>query len=382
MRQPVRFGLVGCGMIARVHAEALVSLPETELTAVCDIDRAKAEKFAATFDLEHVYGSCEEMLDAVNVDAVSVTTDHKHHYGPTMAAIDRGVAAIVEKPITASLVEGESLVRAAEERGVLLGGIFQRRFFPAALRMREAIEQGRLGQLTLAEVVAHLGRDEAYFAADSWRGTWKGEGGGVLTNQAVHMIDMLLWMMGDPVEVYGRWGKLMHGDYIDVEDTAAAVVKFHNGALATIQATTTFQRAGRLSPEGVNPPSPVDREPPGFRLAVHGTSGHTVGLLEYPELTQAVTDQWTFPGEDGQMKEWHADESDRPGFPGFHSDQLRNFAIAVAEGNQPLVTGRQALAALEVVKAVYLSESTGRPVKLPMSAEVRQQADAITEGSD
>ena len=381
MSQPVRFGLVGCGNIGNVHAQALQSLQEAELVAVCDIDRQRADQFAEEFGLEHAYGSTEELLEGVDVDAVSVTTDHKHHHAPTMAAIDAGVAAIVEKPITASLVEGEELVRAAEDKGVLLGGIFQRRFFPAALRMHEAIEQGRLGRVTLAECIAHLGRDEAYFARDSWRGTWKGEGGGALTNQAVHMIDMLLWMVGDPVEVYGRWGRLMHGDYIDVEDTAVAVVKFDNGALATIQASTTFQRA-QLLPDRITPVSEVEREAPGFRLAVHGTSGHTVGMLECPELTQAITDQRTFPGEAEQVKAWHAEESNKPGFPGFHSHQLRDFAIAVAEGRQPLVTGRQSVTALEVIKAIYLSEKTGQPVKLPMNAQIREQADKLTEGSD
>src|SRR5260370_20647120 len=154
-----------------------------------------------------------------------------------------------------------------------------RRFFPAAQRMHAAIKEGRIGRITVAECVALLGRDREYFARDAWRGTWKGEGGGALMNQAVHMIDMLLWMVGAPNEVYGRWAALKHGEYIDVEDSACAVVGFENGALATIVATTTLESIEKA---------------PGFRLAVHGAGGFPVGMAESPELTQAITDQRPF----------------------------------------------------------------------------------------
>ena len=229
--------------------------------------------------MKGAFASADEMLDAVELDAITVATDHKHHFGPSMAAMKRGVHVIVEKPITTSLEEAYTLLETAKAHGVKLGGVFQRRFFPAALRMRKAIEDGRMGRVSVAECVALLGRDRAYFARDAWRGTWKGEGGGALMNQAIHMIDMLLWMVGEPREVYGRWATLKHGDYIDVEDSSCAVVSFDNGALATITATTTLESIEKA---------------PGFRVAVHGTAGYSVGLSETPELTQAITDQWPF----------------------------------------------------------------------------------------
>jgi len=119
--------------------------------------------------------------------------------------------------------------------------------------MHRAIEEGRIGRVAVAECLALFGRDRAYFARDAWRGTWKGEGGGALMNQAIHMIDMLLWMVGVPTEVYGRWATLKHGDYIDVEDSSCAVVSFDNGALATITVTTTLESIEKA---------------PGFRIAV------------------------------------------------------------------------------------------------------------------
>jgi predicted dehydrogenase len=361
----VRFGLVGCGGIGNIHADALALIEEAELIAVCDVDLERARATAAKHAIKHAFTSADEMLNAVGLDAITVATDHKRHFAPAMAAIERGVNVIVEKPITVSLEEAYALLEAAKARGVKLGGIFQRRFFPAAQRMHAAIAAGRIGRITIAECIALLGRDRAYFARDAWRGTWKGEGGGALMNQAVHMIDMLLWMVGEPTEVYGRWAALKHGEYIDVEDTAGAVVSFENGALATITATTTLESVEKS---------------PGFRLAVHGAAGHTLGIAESPELTQAINDQWPLDPET-TVKEWAAAEGGKPGFPGFHSDQLRDFVIAILENREPTVTGLAAFRALEVIKGVYLSEKRRQPIALPMSAADRTEADLITSGT-
>lgn len=372
-----RFGLIGCGGIGRTHADAMDLIDEIDLVAVCDIDIEKARTVAAEHGGIPAFSDYEEMLSTVELDAVSIATDHKNHVAPALAAIRRGVPVIVEKPIASSLEEAHTLVTAAREAGVTLGGIFQRRFFPSAQRMHAAIEDGRIGRIAAAECIAHIGRDKAYFDLADWRGTWRGEGGGVLMNQAIHMVDMLLWMVGTPVEVYGRWNLIKHGDYIDVEDVASAVVTFDNGALATIQAVTTFENG-----MATRVPSPLTAHvAPGFRLAVHGTGGHTVGVLESPEGAQAVTDQWTFDGEQTDVAAWAETEGGRSGFPAFHSDQLRDFAVAIAEGRQPTVTGEEAYRALEVVKAVYLSDARRAPIALPMSAEDRAEADRVSSGT-
>ena len=130
----------------------------------------------------------------------------------------------------------------------------------------------------------------------------------------------------------------------------------------------------------VNPESGTSRRAPGFRLAVHGTAGHTVGMAESPELMQATTDQWTFDDEFSAIDGWAAEEGGKSGFPAFHSDQLRDFALAVAEDRQPTVTGLDAYRALELVKGVYLSEARRRPIALPMCAEDRAEADRLTSG--
>lgn len=381
MSRTIRVAIVGCGNIGVTHANAFGAIDEVFLVAVCDTNVERARAIADAHGVEQVFTSYEKMYDTVELDAVSVATDHKSHFAPAMAAIEHGLSVIVEKPIATSLDEAHRLVEAAREHDVKLGGVFQRRFFPAARRMRQALDEGRLGAIVAAECIAHLGRDRSYFEQDDWRGTWKGEGGGVLMNQAIHMIDMLLWLVGKPTEVYGRWTTIKHADYIDVEDSASAVVVFDSGALATVQAVTTFEN-GLVAKIGGSPTpnAQTAHVAPGFRLSIHGATGNTISMAESPELMQAVTDQWTFDGEAPRISEWAEAESGNLGFPAFHTDQLRDFALAVLDDREPSVTGEDAYAALELVKAVYLSEHRRAPILLPMSAEDRIAADLISSG--
>jgi predicted dehydrogenase len=299
----------------------------------------------------HVFSDAEEMLSSGRIEAVSICTPHPSHAPVLIAAARHGVHAIVEKPLTTDLAEADRMVEAAREAGIKFGTIFQRRFFPASQRIRRAIDEGRLGKVTLGECFARLHRDRAYFARDAWRGKWDTEGGGALMNQAVHVVDLLQWYMGPAVEVYGRWATLKHGDYIEVEDTVVATIAFENGALAIIEAATTF-------------------DPPfGFRVAVHGTSGATVSLEESPESEQAVTDVWTFEGEEEQRAAWERDERGRPGFPEFHRLQLEDFVRAIIEDRDPAVTGEEGRKSLELIQAIYRTQQTRQPVSLPLTRE-------------
>ena len=184
-------------------------------------------------------------------------------------------------------------------------------------------------------------------------------------NQAIHMIDMLLWMVGVPNEVYGRWATLKHGEYIDVEDTACATVGFENGAMASIVATTTL----RSIDESAGLPSCGPRRqrtyPGAFRAAGAYAGDHRSVAVRTPRIRST------------HGRRPRAANLD---FPGFHSDQLRDFARAILEDREPIVTGFDAVRALEVIKAVYLSEARRAPIVLPMSAGDRAEADRITMG--
>lgn len=345
MASKVRMALVGCGSIGQRHADSLATIDAVDFVACCDVVAEKARATAAKHGVPRVFDNVGDLLRADLVDAITICTPHPQHAPVLIAAAEAGVHAISEKPLSAKLAEADRMVEAADRAGIHFGTIFQRRWFPASQRIRHAIDEGRLGRLTMGECFARLKRDRAYFDKDDWRGTWDAEGGGSLMNQAVHMIDLLQWYLGPVDEVYGRWATLKHGDYIEVEDTAVATIAFESGALGVIEATTTY-------------------EPPfGFQVAVHGTSGATVGLLERPEGSQAINDVWTFEGEEEERAAWAKAEGGRPGFPEFHRLQLADFAAAVQENRPPAVTGAEGRKSLEVIQAIYESERTRRPVR-------------------
>jgi UDP-N-acetyl-2-amino-2-deoxyglucuronate dehydrogenase len=321
---------------------------------------------AREYDVDHVYADAEELLQSGNIDAVLVCTPHPSHGPLVVAAADAGVHVMCEKPMTISLAEADSMIDAARKANIKFGVIFQRRFWPAAQRIRNAIDQRKLGNLTLGECTVRISRTREYFGADPWRGTWANEGGGVLMNQAVHAIDQFQWFMGEPVEVFGRYATLRHGDYIDVEDTAVATVKFDNGALGVIEASSTFSTSY------------------GFRIAVHGDSGAAVSVWEKPEGRQGINDIWDIPGEDHLQIVWAEQERDGEGFPEFHVLQIQDFLQAVRDDRDPAVTGEEARKSLEIILAIYHSNRTGLPVSLPLAAESLEEPAPIAgnAGSD
>ncbi|MGI8483233.1 MAG: Gfo/Idh/MocA family protein [Thermomicrobiales bacterium] len=344
----VRVALVGCGKIAATHALALSSLEEAEWVACCDRDVERAREMAAKYNVPHVFADAEELFASGLIEATLVCTPHPAHEAVVVAAAHAGIHVLCEKPIATTLGEADRMIEAADKAGTKFGVIFQRRFWPAAQRIRSAIDDGKLGNLTLGECNVRLWRGPDYFALDPWRGKWATEGGGILMNQAVHSIDHFQWFMGRAVEVYGKYATLRHGAYIDVEDTAAATIVLENGALGTLTASSTFQPAF------------------GFRVAVHGDSGAAVSMWERNEGELGVNDLWSIPGEESLRKKWFQEDDGIKGFPQFHIAQIQDFLQAVRDDRAPAVTGAEARKSLEIILAIYESSRTGLPVKLPM----------------
>jgi UDP-N-acetyl-2-amino-2-deoxyglucuronate dehydrogenase len=342
----LRVGIIGCGKIARTHAEAVTTTTGASLVAFCDADIARAQAFATEFGAELATDTMDDFFARGELDAALICTPHPAHERLVVACAEAGVHVLCEKPIAIRLDEADRMIEATDAARVAFGVIFQRRFWPAAQRIRRAIDDGLLGKLTFGSSYSHLWRPESYFASDPWRGKWETEGGGVMMNQAVHMVDMLQWYMGPAAEVYGRIATLRHGAYIDVEDTVAATVVFETGALGSIEAFTTIQ------PDY------------GFRVTVRGDNGATASLQETPEGTQGVNDLWTLEPEAGERSAWEAAEIGRPGFPEFHQLQIAEFLDAVRAGRPPAVTGRDARNSLAIILGIYESSRTGRPVQL------------------
>lgn len=353
-----RVGLVGCGKVAHLHAAALLQVPEAEFVAACSRSADKAAAFARPYGAAP-YSDLGRMLRHERLDLLIVCTPHPNHAEPAVAAARAGVHVLVEKPLAVSLGDCDAILAAAGASGVTVGTVSQRRFYPPCLRIREALREGRLGRPILGVATIFGWRDEAYYRSDPWRGTWAGEGGGVLVNQAPHQLDLLLWYMGEMEEVSGYWANLNH-PFIEVEDTAVAVIRFRSGALGSVLVSNSQNPALNA------------------RVAVHGSNGATASVQtdggamfiagQTPILEPPFNDIWTLPGEEHHLPRWKEEDArlfasvDPTSY--FHALQIRDFLQALREGRPPLVTGEDGRRTVRLFSAIYESNRLGRPVRV------------------
>jgi predicted dehydrogenase len=353
----IRTGIVGCGKVARYHAAALVNLEGSDLRAVCSRSPEKATVFGKAYGAKG-YDDVASMVVHEQLDMVIVCTPHPNHKDPALDAMKAGAHVLVEKPMASSLEDCDAMIKASENYGKILGVVSQRRFYPPVQRVKKAIDSGKIGNPVLGTVTMLSWRDENYYLSDPWRGRWKEEGGGVLVNQAPHQLDLLLWFMGDIEELYGVHANLNH-PYIEVEDTALAIIKFKNGALGNIVVSNS-QKPGIFG-----------------KVHVHGSNGATAGVqteggaMFVAGMTEKIdppyNDIWTVPGEEKMVEEWREEDSrffnstDSIGY--FLERQVEDFILAVEEGKEPMVPAREGRKTVELFRMIYRSHQTGKPVK-------------------
>jgi UDP-N-acetyl-2-amino-2-deoxyglucuronate dehydrogenase len=359
----LKTAVIGYGKVAHIHAEALATIPESEFAAVCGRDAAKARAFGEQHRVKP-FTSVEEMVDA-GVQAVVVATPHPAHASVTITALRAGAHAIVEKPLASSLEDCDAMIGAAHAGHRTLAMISQRRLYAPTQRVRQAIDDGKLGRPVLGTVTMLGWRGEAYYRSDPWRGSWAGEGGGVLVNQAPHQIDILQWYMGEVDELYGAWANLNHPT-IEVEDTSLALIRFKSGALGNIVVSNS-QNPGLFG-----------------RVWVHGSNGATVGvqtdggsmfIAGMSTVTEPpVNDVWTVAGEEDNLARWQKEDFDF--FRGidatkhYHRLQIQDFLQAIVEGREPLVSGEEGRKTVEIFTAIYRSQRDRQPVRFPLQPEV------------
>lgn len=362
MNRPLGVAVVGAGVIGRVHARVAVVHPNLRLVTCVDRDAASAQSLAdyVRDDLKgtppSLTSSLQSALSDPAVDLVVVTTPSGSHIEIAEAALAAGKHVVIEKPIDVQLERARRMVDLASEAadaGLVVSVISQNRFAPAVVAVKRAIETGRFGRVTSAVVTVAWWRDQGYYDSGDWRGTWEFDGGGALMNQGVHAVDLLLHFLGRPVEVFGYASTLVH-ERIEVEDLAAAVIRFESGAVATLLATTD------AFPENST------------RLQVHGSTGSAFlqdQLLEFFHADDAHPEgEPRGFGGIGNQAAFEVTAQDRPGaapvtelFSG-HLAQYDDIIDAIRSGRPPGVTAEEATNALALVRAVYVSQSLGRPI--------------------
>lgn len=350
MPPPLGFAVIGCGMIARFHIAALKEIPDAHVAGVVSRSPANGSQFVTELKLDcPVFTSVEDAVRAPGVEGVIVTTPSGVHMDAALIAAAAGKHVVVEKPLEITGERCQEIIDACDRAGVKLCTIFPSRFGDANLTLKAAITEGKFGRLTLGETSCKWWRSQAYYDEGGWKGTQSLDGGGALMNQAIHNVDLLVWMMGDVTHVSGFTATLAH-ERIEVEDTAVAVLRFASGALGVIQATTS-----------VHPGYPK-------RIAIHGNAGSA-------EIEQDDVIRWDFhpeTPEDLDVKKRFAAKANASGGAADpkaishegHRRQLADFVHAIRTNTTPKVDGREGRKAVDVIRAIYEANATGRVVKL------------------
>lgn len=363
MTEKLRTALVGYGKVAHTHAWVLETLPEAQFVAACGHNLDKARAFADQYGVR-AYDDVEMMVKDAGVQAVIVCTPHPFHAAPAIQAAKMGVHVLIEKPLASSLKDADAMIAAANDAGVKLGVISQRRLYEPVQRVKAAIDAGKIGTPILGTVVMLGWRDAPYYAADPWRGTWAGEGGGLLVNQAPHQLDLLQWFMGPIDTLFAYWDNLNH-PYIEVEDTAVAVIRFKNGGLGSIVVSNSQKPGihGKVQVHGSNGAS-VSVQTDGGAMFIAGMTS----VLEPP-----VNDLWTVPGEEEMLTQWNAEDTATfeqiDATRHYHRLQDQDFLQAILEDRDPLITGVEGRKTVELFSAIYRSRRDHKPVQFPLDAE-------------
>lgn len=343
MSKTFRVGIVGAGIIGRVHAKALEGVDNANVVAIAEIREEAGKKLAAEQDAVW-YASYTEMLANPDIDLVILGTPSGLHPEQTILAAQAGKHIITEKPMAITHDGASRMIEAVERAGVHLAVIFQNRLSRDVYRVKRAIEQGMIGKPIVASASVYWYRSQDYYDANGgWRGAWNLDGGGASMNQSIHTIDVLQWLMGGVKSVQAQIATLNHT--IEAEDAAAASLAFHSGAVGTILVTTSAQK---------DYPT---------RVEVIGTEGRVTienNVVTHFSGKGELNDDVLSDDDKKVVAEWKEFEAFGEG----HQRQQRLIFNALANDEEPLVPGREARKAVDVILGMYESARTGTRITL------------------
>lgn len=346
----MKYALIGCGRIATNHVKAVVN-NKLEFAAVCDVVPEQMEALLAKHGLEKDssiarYTDYKKMIEEVQPELVGIATESGIHAEIALYCIDHGVNCIIEKPIAMSMEDADEIVRRSEEKHVKVAACHQNRFNIAVQEARKALEAGRFGKLSHGSIHVRWNRNQNYYDQAPWRGKWASDGG-ALMNQCIHGIDLLRWMFGDEVEeVYGSTRQQFH-HYLEAEDVGMAVVKFKNGAIATIEGTTN------VYPQNLEETLYIFGETGTVKIG--GKSTNNIDVWDFVDETEM----------DSANK--HLEEATSNVYGNGHTSLYADMIDAIQKDRKPYVDAVAGRNALEMVLAIYKSQKDGMPVKLPLT---------------
>lgn len=347
------FGIVGCGMIANFHAKAIGDIRGAKIAACFDSFPKSAQRFSKANGCPH-YASLKDMLADPNVDIVTICTPSGAHMEPAVAAAKAGKHVIIEKPLEITLKRCDKIIEACEKNGVVCSAIFPSRFHESSQILKKAVEKNKFGRLAMADAYVKWFRTQEYYDSGAWRGTWELDGGGALMNQAIHSVDLLAWLMGDVESITAHTATLAH-KRIAVEDVAVATLKFSNGALGTLEASTAAF--------------------PGYlkKIEIYGSAGSAVleeediKVWDFAKETKA--DKALLKRMAGKTKTGGgAADPTAIGHHG-HTEQFKDVIKAIKTGKQPAIDGPEGRRSVEIILAVYKAAETGKAISLPLKSD-------------
>ncbi|MFC4025069.1 Gfo/Idh/MocA family protein [Oceanobacillus longus] len=327
----VSFGIIGAGVLAPLHAKAIVSNLNAKLVAIADLDFAKAGRFAQEYEIEQIFTDYEEMLQEP-IDVVCLCVPSGLHAKFAIRCAEMGKHVLSEKPLDITFKNMDAMINACHKADVKLGAVFQRRTLPHFIAAKKAFDSGALGNMMMIHAYLKYYRTDAYYASAGWRGQWELDGGGALMNQGVHGIDLLQWIGGEVESVIAFSGTLARKE-IEVEDTAVAILRFKNGGLGTIQGATSI----------------------------------------YPEQETSIEingDKGTIKVSDSEIEIWESMNNDliepslpKPNHDG-HAVIIDDLVEAIIDDRDPMIPGIEARKSVEIILAIYESARIGREVVL------------------
>jgi len=336
----IRFALIGCGNIAKKHITAIERIKEAEIVGAYDIDYHRADSLGKKYGITP-FSAIDELVEKSNPDVFCILTPSGCHGDNILELAKFGRHFVVEKPLALRLEQIDKILEECDKAKLKIFVVQQNRFNPPVRKLKEAIDKERFGKLVLGAVRVRWCRDQAYYDQKIWRGTWAYDGG-VMTNQASHHIDMLIWMMGEVESVMAKTATRLV--QIEAEDTGAAILKFRSGAIGIIEATTGTRPKdleGSISILGEK-----------GAVEIGGFFMNKLITWNFSETDEMDEDIWEKYAEVPSVYAWNNTE--------FYHDVIKS----LNDNKKSLIDGLEGRKSVELINAIYESAESGREIFL------------------